>query len=305
MIYVHTKSLWLRLFFSLFVLILAISGTKASDSLTMTKEFNLITSKNATGYFKPLFTTIGESFNSNSFTVAKFSRQWRIGLDISVCGMIIPSSQLTFDAELPGEYGDTLITKTSELRGNTESSNSKGLVTQPTIYGGISTPTFSAPQTTQVPNNPPKQPNTVTYLEGNDISFMSGLPCIQITAAFPTRTQLRLRFLPLPIQDKSAIYFGAMVSQQFNHLIGLFADDSLIGVALNVGFHTISRTQGISATSLAVGVHGSKTWNSGLSVYGGLQYENLSGTMTFSRDRDCAERSRAADPPPDLSGSNP
>jgi len=266
-------------------LFLCNTSLKAGDSLTITKEFNLITSANASGYMKPLFTSISESFNSNTFTVARYARQWRLGLDISVCGMFIPSSQLTFDAELPSEYGNTGVTQTSELRGGTETRNTKGTVSQPTIYGGISNPTFSAPQTSEVPASRPKQPATVSYLEGNNISFMSGVPAIQINAGFPTRTQLRLRFIPVPVDDKSLTYFGMMVSQQFNHLVGLFTDDSLIGIALNAGYHSLSRTQGISVSSYAVGLHGSKTWNSGVSVYGGLQYEGMSGTIDFTREK--------------------
>ncbi|MBS1538033.1 MAG: hypothetical protein JST20_09830 [Bacteroidetes bacterium] len=269
------------------------SALKAGDSLTITKEFNLITSANASGYLKPLFTSVSESFNSNTFTVARFARQWRLGLDISVCGMFIPSSQLTFDAELPSDYGSTGVTQTSELRGNTETRNGKGTVSQPTIYGGISNPTFSASQTSVLPSDPPKQPATVTFLEGNNTSFMSGVPALQINAGFPTRTQLRLRFIPVPVDGKSMSYFGMMVSQQFNHLVGLFTDDSLIGIALNAGFHSLSRSQGISVSSFAVGVHGSKTWQSGLSLYGGLQYEDMSGTINFVREKNATSISKS------------
>lgn len=268
------------------ILLFAGASAQAGDSLTITKEFNLITSKNAAGYFKPLFTTIGESFNSNTFTVARFARQWRLGLDISVCGMMIPSSQTTFDALLPEVYGKTDSTQTAELRGSVETRNHKGTVSQPTIYGGNSTPTFSASQSSVPTSEAPKQPSTVSYMEGNNISFMSGLPAIQLAVGLPTRTQIRLRFLTAPIQDASTIYFGAMLSQQFNHLVGLFADDSLIGVALNAGYHNVSRSEGISVSSFAVGLHASKTWNSGFSVYGGIQYEGLSGTIKFVREKD-------------------
>lgn len=269
------------------------SSLKAGDSLTITKEFNLITSVNASGYLKPLFTSVSESFNSNTFTVARFARQWRLGLDISVCGMFIPSSQLTFDAELPSDYGNTGVTQTSELRGSTETRNGKGTVSQPTIYGGISNPTFSASQTSVLPSDPPKQPATVTFLEGNNTSFMSGVPALQINAGFPTRTQLRLRFIPVPVDGNSMTYFGMMVSQQFNHLVGLFTDDSLIGIALNAGYHSLSRSQGISVSSFAVGVHGSKTWQSGLSLYGGLQYEDMSGTINFVREKNATSISKS------------
>lgn len=268
------------------ILLLGGASARAGDSLTITKEFNLITSKNAAGYFKPLFTTIGESFNSNTFTVAKFARQWRLGLDISVCGMIIPSSQTTYDALLPEVYGKTDSTQTAERRGGTETRNGKGTVVQPTIYGGASTPTFSASQSSAPTAEAPKQPSTVSYMEGNNISFMSGLPALQLTVGLPTRTQLRLRFLTAPIADVSTTYFGVMLSQQFNHLVGLLADDSLIGIALNAGYHSISRNEGISISSFAVGLHGSKTWESGFSVYGGLQYEGLSGTLKFVREKD-------------------
>ncbi|GAB1430762.1 hypothetical protein MASR2M18_15960 [Ignavibacteria bacterium] len=266
--------------------ICAATVAKAGDSLTISREFNLITSKNASGYFKPLFTTIGESFNSNAFTVARYARQWRLGLDISVCGMIIPSSQTTYDATLPDEYGNTSITQTAERRGGTETRNTSGTVSQPTVYGGVSTPTFSAPQTGIPPSEIPKQPSTVAFMEGNNISFMSGLPAIQIGLGLPTRTQLKFRFATFPLQDVSTTYFGIMGSQQFNHLVGLFADDSLIGVALNAGYHSLARNQGISISSFAVGLHGSKTWESGFSLYGGVQYENLSGSITLVREKD-------------------
>lgn len=268
------------------LVICAAGQAKAGDSLTISREFNLITSKNASGYFKPLFTTIGESFNSNAFTVARFTRQWRLGLDISVCGMIIPSSQTTYDAALPEEYGNTRITQTSERRGDTETRNASGTVSQPTIYGGISTPTFSAPQTGIAPSEIPKQPSTVSFIEGNNISFMSGLPAIQLGLGLPTRTQLKFRFASFPVQDASVTYLGIMGSQQFNHLVGLFADDSLIGVALNAGYHSLTRNQGISISSFAIGLQGSKTWESGLSLYGGAQYESLSGSITLVREKD-------------------
>ncbi len=280
----------------LFFTVALLSGTvivKAGDSLMIMKEFNLITSNNASGYFKPLFTTIGESFNSNTFTVAHFAKQWRLGIDISASGMIIPSSQKTYDAYQPEDYGNTSVTQTSEIRDGVVTRNKSGRVVQPTIYGGNSTPTFSTPQTSMSPSNSPKQPSTVTYLEGNNINFMSGLPAVQINAAFPTRTQLRVRYLPVPIDDRSLTYFGIMGSQQFNHLVGLFADDSLVGIALNAGYHSLSRNLGISVSSFAIGLHGSKTWNSGLSVYGGLQYENLSGTITFVREKDANDVSKS------------
>ncbi|MBK9247683.1 MAG: hypothetical protein IPM69_06105 [Ignavibacteria bacterium] len=262
---------------------------KADENLEITKEFNLITSANAAGYFKPFFTSIGESFNSNTYTVARFVKNWQIGLDISVCGMFIPESQLTFDAALPEQYGTTGITQTSELRGATETRNRSGMVVQPTIYGGISTPTFSAAQRSRGPLEGAKdlkQPGSVTYLEGNNISFMSGLPSIQLSVGFPSQTRLRLRFLPIPISGNSATYFGMMVSQQFNQWVGLFANDSLAGIALNVGYHSLSRTKGISISSFAVGLHASKTWYSGLSVYGGIQYEGMSGSLNFVREQD-------------------
>lgn len=280
------RKLGFFVFFVFTVLLLERHIVQAGDSLTITKEFNLITSNNASGYFKPLFTTIGESFNSNMYTIAQFSQQWRLGIDISVSGMIIPSSQKTYQADLPDEYGNTGVTQTSELRNGSVTRNRSGKVDQPTIYGGISTPTFSASQSTIIPSKLPKQPSTVTYLEGNNIGFMSGLPVFQINAGFPSRTQLRLRFLPIPINDNSLTYFGAMASQQFNQLVGLFEDDSLVGIALNAAYHSLNVSNAVSISSFAIGLHGSKTWESGLSVYGGIQYEDLGGTITFVREKD-------------------
>ncbi len=261
------------------------NDTFADEPIKITREFNVITSKNATGYFKPLFTTIGEGFNTNTYTVARYPSQWRLGLDLSACAMLIPSSQTTYDALLPEDYGNTNITQTAELRGSAETRNASGTSVQPTIYGGVATPIFSAPQS----GGPPgvlRQPATVTYMEGNNATFMASIPAVQIIFGIPTRTQLHLRFLSIPIKDASTTYFGIMASQQFNHLFGLFADDSLIGIALNAGYHSFSVGSSVSVNSLAFGIHGSKTWLSGLSLYGGIQYENLSGNISFVREKD-------------------
>lgn len=264
---------------------------QASKDLEISKDFTLFTSKNLQGYTKPLFTSIEESFNSHIFTKAQYADHWSIALDISVNGMIIPDAHKTYDAELPVGYGDEAYTvDNASLKGGNLIRQIGGTFKQPTLYGGTSYGIFSAPQqpTRETYNYegssfPDSTFKSVAFAEGNNMSFMSGVPAFQLVAGFPSRTQLRLRFWGAPVQDEFMSYFGILVNQQVDHFFDLFGDDSTLGLAMNFAYHNMSRDRGLSIDSWSIGAHISKTWDNGFTVYGGMQYEDMTGTFEAIR----------------------
>lgn len=270
-----------------FALLFTVSclSVKGGEPIMLTPGMDIITSADATRYFKPLFTSIGQSLNSSLYTVAHYEHRWRIGLDLSFSGMFIPESQLSYDAALPPGYGTTSLTQTAYLNNGVVTRNSSGTIRQPTYFGGIATPVFSAPQEGESEDFP-KQPASVGYLEGNNISFMSGFPSLRVVVGLPTRTQIRAMVHGGTLESELTLFYQVLLSQQINHFLGLFEDDSLIGIAVNVAYHNISRDPGISVSSFALGVHGSKTFESGLSLYAGMQVEDISGTIRFAREQD-------------------
>ena len=181
---------------------------------------------------------------------------WSIAFDISTQGMIIPGSQENYDAELPSEYGNTVDSKTAELRNGSINRNVSSTSSQPTIYGGISTPVFSAPQDDY--QSPAKYMKSTAFAEGQDIAFMPGVPILQLIVGLPTCTEVRLRFMTFPIQDESFYYFGIMANQRVDHWFELFEDDTTMALATNFAFHFGSRSPGIDMYSIALGCHWSK-----------------------------------------------
>jgi len=118
-------------------------------------------------------------------------------------GYVYSTFTKTYNAELPGSFGNTNVVITALKNGQEIILNTKGTVPEPTLYGGISTPVFAAPQN---PFPPDSFYKTVAFVEGNNISFMSGLPIVQAFLGLPTRTQLRFRFFTYPIDDVSTTY---------------------------------------------------------------------------------------------------
>jgi hypothetical protein len=253
----------------------------AGKPFSFSKEFTLFTSKNAGGYFKPFFTTIEESLNSNQYTTADLRNEWSFSLDLAVQGMIIPQSQKVFDAELPDKYGDLSVTETVELRDETEYRNRKSPSQQPTIYGGISYPVFSAPQSSDSLTSMYK---SVAFAEGKNISFMSGLPVLQLIIGFPTRTDLRIRSIVLSVQDESLIYWGFIINQRIDHFFKLFSNDKTQAIALNLSYQSITRDAGIDISTFATGVHWSKLIYDNSYIYAGVQYETMNGLFEAIRE---------------------
>lgn len=271
------RPLLTRFLLGMLVIVTMAAEARAADPITFTNEFNLFTSSNAQGYFKPVFTTIGQSWNSNLHTSADYPRVWSVGLGISAMGMIIPSSQKSFDAELPKSYGNTDITETAHWSDGSIIRNAKGTIEQPTFYGGISTPVFSAPS-----NN--YQPKSAGYAEGSDLSFAPGVPVAQLIVGFPTATQLRLRFLMFDFDGAPTTYIGGIVNQRVDHFFHLFENDPTYALGLSLAFHTMNRDPGLSMTSFAFGAHISKELPDLFDLYGGLQVETLSGEFEAKRN---------------------
>ena len=276
----------------LIVIIFYSTNLLSTEPIKLTKNFTFFTEKNMQGYFKPLITSLGESMNSNLFTRALYPNYWSIGLDISIMGMFIPEDQRQFDAELPIAYGNTNIVKNALLIDGTIIKDVGGTYKQPTVYGGPSTTIFAAPQNKYASSTSYncRQVYDSTYksayfAEGNDISFMAGLPAIQLIGGFPTRTELRLRFLTIPVQNEMMIYWAVILKQQFDHFFNLFDPADHIGLALHFAYHSMNRDPGFSLSSFAVGFHASKAWDFGLTAYGGFQLEGLSGEFKAEREK--------------------
>lgn len=90
------------LFFTWAIILLSYSPLAHSgEPIEISREFTMFTSQQASGFLKPLFTTIGESLNSGLYTKADYARGWSFGLDITLTSMIIPKSQTTYSAVLP------------------------------------------------------------------------------------------------------------------------------------------------------------------------------------------------------------
>lgn len=248
----------------------------SQKDIEINKEFSLFTSENAKGYFKPMFTTIGESFNTGLHTTAFYSNSWSIALDFSVMGMMIPNSQLNYNAELPDLYGNDDVTQTAELRDGSINRSLSGFTRQPTIYGSKSNPIFAAPQNHFAPDSFYK---TVAYAEGNNISFMPGVPVAQLVAGFPTRTQLRLRYFGFNLLGEPLTYYTVALNQNIDRFFDLFDEEQNMALAANFAYHSFSRNPGIDISSFAAGLHFSKTFDFGLSLYTGMQYEGVSGSF--------------------------
>ena len=258
----------------------------AGDKIEFSDKFNLFTSKNLEGYMKPFFTSIEQSINSNLFTTAYYKDAWSVSLDISVSGMFVPNSQTTFNAERPEDFGNTGIVRTAERReGEILTDYTKDNI-QPTIYGGRSTAIYAARQNAWYPDSANK---TVGYVEGNDISFMSGLPTIQLALGLPSRTEVRFRFLMLNVSGSPLTYWGISAAQRFDQFFNLFNPKLNLALAINGSYAKATRDAGINMGTYSFGAHFSKWWEYGLALYAGIQYENISGTFEATRDKENAE----------------
>lgn len=269
----------LLFFLVMFITIIPLSSLKSND-LEITREFTLITSDNATGYLKPLFTTIGEGLNTSLYNTAYHSNGWSFGFNLSLVGMLIPDSHKNYDAKLPDLYGNPVRVKTAGMHDGRLIENFKGTIQQPTIYGGNSYSIFASPQGAFPPDSFYK---SVGFLEGNNIGMMPGLPILQMYIGLPTRSELRFRFLTLPVQDSPLTYFTIGANQNIDKEFGLQEPDNPLSYGLTAAFHSISRPQGISISSFAFGVNASNKFSDEFQVYGGLQFETFSGNIELIR----------------------
>lgn len=235
------------------------------------KELSTFTSRNMTGYFKPLITTLSEGLHSNYFTSAVYSEKFSLGIDASAQMMLIPKEHKVFDAELPqafANYNIAEIRDASIARGNTPTTQ------QPTIYGGKATPVFAAAQTGFI--------TPVTFLEGANLNTVISVPNLQLLLGIPTRTQVRLRFIPFTIDNTYQLtYYSIGVNQQIDKLFGN-TDDKTGGIALHAAYQrlTISGVGGM--TLFAGGIHASKSLDF-LTGYIGAQFERTSGMLEANR----------------------
>ncbi|MCE7935603.1 MAG: hypothetical protein DYG96_13585 [Chlorobi bacterium CHB2] len=260
--------------------LLAVSMATAQPPLEVEREFNIFTSQSAAGYFKPVLTTLQEGFASNIYHRASYAPQWSIGLDLSSPWMVIPESHKTFSAQLPDCYADPTAAQTAELRSGTLTRGISGAVQQPTYYGSIATPAFSVPQGTGESDFC----RTVGFAEGHDIGIMPGLPNIQLIVGAPTRTELRIRAVPIPEGERSILYLGFGIAQQFDHWMNIFGDDKTMALAASTSLHLFDWSSTASATGVTAGIHYSKSWEGGFTVMGGTQFETISGDFTAVRE---------------------
>jgi hypothetical protein len=207
-----------------------------------------------------------------------------------VLGTFIPDAQKSFDAQLPSTFSDYSKVSVSEYRNGEVRTNFGMTSSQPTIYGGVATPVFASAlrhdtKSTFIVNGKTYVVDdtalykSIGFVEGQGISFMSGLPAFQMALNMPWQSEFRFRFIFAPVKNELLSYLGFMYNQQINQWLGLFKDDKLMGLAFNAAYHTLTRNPGINMQSWACGVNFSKGWENGLTLFSGLQYEDMNGTI--------------------------
>jgi hypothetical protein len=268
------KAILILIFFNLY------SGILAKE-FVISRNFVLFTSKNLQGYLEPLFTTLEQSFNSSLFGSNYLDGNWSFSLGISVSNMIIPNNQKHFDAELPDGFNSEQIALTSQIRGGNIIYSIYKPNWQPTVYGGSSTPIFSAPQEHSFPDSMYK---TVAYPEGLGINFMLGLPVVQLIVEYPMFGEFRFRFFSIPVQQESLVYFTLAFNQRIDHLFKLFGRDKDKSLALHFALHRLFRQTSIDVTSYAFGVNLMHSWSRNVLGYIGIQVEDMWGKFKALKD---------------------
>lgn len=246
------------------------------------KDFDRFTSNNLKGYTKPFFTTIEQGAQSNLYTVASYDESYSIGMDFSLSSTLIPNSQKVYDAELPAAFGDTKRMDNAAYVNGKVIRNISGKIEQPTIYGGPSNAIYVV---SPVPGGDPADSiyKTIAFNEGNDITTMASLPAFQLIIGLPTRTEIRFRYLGAPIEEETISNISFIVNQQLDHWLNLFNEEDKMALALNASYQTMSLGNTLDLSSWAVGLHFSKDFGDGFSLYSGLQLENLSGKFKLVR----------------------
>ncbi len=259
--------------------------TLQAQKLEIGGTVSLLTKENFESYSKPLFTSIGQSFNSNLWTTAIHEDRFKIGIDVSVMAMLIPESQKSYSAKLPDHFSDPRGAQNT--RANTaynkdgKETIQPATVDQPTFYGGNPTTVYSEPLGV---NTFQTVGGNAEFPSGNGLNAVLGLPAVQIMMDLPSRTHVRLRVVPVSsIDDDKNLFYGMIgVGHQFNQYIdGL--NDSTLGISFNVAYSLLSLTNSIDANALAIGINASKKLDKYFTVFGGIQYEDFSGTFTYTR----------------------
>lgn len=230
------------------------------------------------GFLKPLFTTMGQGFNSNFITRSDFKKgEWKIGLDISANAIIIPKSQKSFTVNVSEEWSNQ---NTFSKRGGTTTYSKNNTIEQPTIYGGKSTPLFSTTENS-------KKSNVTTYLEGFDLSNISSIPNVQLNVILPTQTEVRLKGFGYD----GLVSYGFVVNQRIDELFNLFANEgNKQSLALSVGYNSFAANYtddnepsklhvDMQSSSFAFGINYNYNIIAKLNLYAGAQYETYSGTL--------------------------
>lgn len=266
--------------------LLAFSSMKAEFNengvFEISSEFSGFNSENFKGYTKPLFTTIGQGAQSNLFSVANYNESYSIGIDISLSSTLIPGSQENYNAMLPAAFGDTNIMDNAIYKNGEIIRNIGGTVEQPTIYGGESNAIYVV---SPVPGGDPADSiyKTIAYNEGNNIATMASLPAIQFIFGLPTRTEIRFRYLGAPIDEEMYNHIAISANQQVDEWFDIFDSEDNMSLAIHGSYQFMTLAETIDMNSWAAGVHFSKGFGDGLSVYAGLQLEDLGGTFNVER----------------------
>lgn len=251
--------------------------------LEVSSDFKLFTSENLKGYTKPLFTTIGQGAQSNLFTVGTYNDSYSIGFDLSLSSTIVPGSQQMYDAQLPLAFGDTTRMDNAIYKDGKIVRNIGGTIEQPTIYGGASNAIYVV---SPVNGGDPADSiyKTIAFNEGNNISTMASLPALQLIFGLPTRTELRFRYLGAPIGDEMYNHIAISANQEIDKWFDMFEEIEDMGLALHASYQFMTLAESIDMNSWAVGVHFSKGFGDGLSVYSGIQLEDISGQFSMVRE---------------------
>ena len=271
----------MKKFFLVFCFIFSVSSLFSQNEFEVDAEFGLFTSQNLSGYLKPLTTSISQSLNSGFYTTMNYSGGWSFGLNISASQMFIPKDQTTFSAETPDMYGNTGVVETAYYKNGVMYQNQKGYILQPTIYGGISTPVFASPQNQFAPDSFYK---SVSYMEGNNISTIAGIPALQLFLGIPTHTQIRFKYLGYSVNNAPITLFALAVNQNLSHYIPVFDKESPFSFGIGGSYQSISRNPGIDISGWTAALNFGGNFKNGLGFYTALQFEDMSGTITAKRE---------------------
>lgn len=256
------------------------SNLDAKD-IIVSRNFVLFTSKNLEGYVKPLLTSLEQSLNNFLYGTSNLNSKYRLSLNFGFSSMLIPDEHKWFDAEVPEGFYDTSATLTAQIRENEVLKKLYKPNKQPTIFGGSSYPIFAAPQNHIYPDSFYK---TIAYPEGLHLDLMIGLPILQLIFETPLRNEFRFRFLTIPIQGESFVFFSIALNQRFDHWFRLFEFDKSKNLNFHFALHRMYRGVSLDLTSYAFGLNASNQFNKRILGYFGIQYERLFGHFKAIKD---------------------